>query len=377
MNYYSYRKSLNVTTVITCGLLSLFYSANSKAQTLQPGFDAAEYGDLLQLNFVIMGDTVPIATEYAMNKGSYKKLFRSPEVGLYNRCEVYTRNNNTVVISLRGTVGKAESWLENFYFAMVKANGSFQLNDSTNFSYKLAADSQAFVHVGWLLGLASLAPYITQQLEPLLAKGITSVIVMGHSQGGALAFLTTSYLWYKYHDKYPGMQLKTYASAAPKPGNLYYAYDFDYISRNGYGFRIVNSADWVPETPVSIQTINDFNSVNPIIDAKQILKKQKFIARVALTHVYNKLNNSSYRAMKNYRKYMGNTMGKQVNKALPQFQPPAYEYGINYMTAGAPIILVADSVYHAKFPYDGKDKFVHHMLKPYMYLLNQYYPNKH
>ena len=377
MNHYSSGKSRDVTIVALFLLLSFFNSTKLNAQSLEPGFDAAEYADLLQMNFVMMSDTVPAGTEYVMNKGRYKKLFRSPEVGLYNKCEVYTRNNNSVVISLRGTVGKSESWLENFYFAMVKANGSFPVNDSTNFSYKLAADSQAFVHVGWLLGLAHLAPYINQQLEPLLARGITNVIVMGHSQGGALAFLTTSYLWYKYHDQFPRMQLKTYASAAPKPGNLYYAYDFDYISANGYGFRIVNSADWVPETPVSIQTINDFNKVNPITGATEIFKKQKLITRIALTHVYNRLDKTSYKAMKKYRKYMGNSMGKQVSKALPQFQPPPYEYGINYMTAGTPVILVADSAYYAQFPYDGKDKFVHHMLKPYMYLLNRYYPYKH
>ena len=146
------------------------YCLNS--QNLQPGFDAAEYADLLQLNFVMMGDTVPLNTIYPMNKGNYKKIFRSPEVGLYNRCEVLVRNDNTAIVSLRGTIGKAESWLENFYMALVKANGSLHLNDSTNFDYKLAADSQAFVHAGWLLGLASLSPYINEQLETLLAKGV-------------------------------------------------------------------------------------------------------------------------------------------------------------------------------------------------------------
>jgi hypothetical protein len=229
------------------------------------------------------------------------------------------------------------------------------------------------VHIGWLVGLASLSPYINEQLELLLSKGTNNIIIMGHSQGGALAFLTTSYIWYKYHDMYPAMKLKTYASAAPKPGNLYYAYDFDFISRDGYGYRIVNSADWVPESPVSVQTTNDFNSVNPIMSAKEILKKQKFLARVALTHVYNKLNNSTYKAMKNYRKYMGDAMYKQVIKTMPQLKLPDHQYSINYIAAGSPVILVGDSTYHERFKFDGKDMFVHHLMKPYMYLLMQQY----
>jgi hypothetical protein len=92
-------------------------------QGMQPGFDAAEYADLLQMNFVMMADTMPVNNEYFMNKGSYIKLFRSPVVGLFNRCEIYRRNDNTGIISLRGTVGTKESWLENFYMAMVKAKG--------------------------------------------------------------------------------------------------------------------------------------------------------------------------------------------------------------------------------------------------------------
>lgn len=345
------------------------------AQTIQPGFDPVEYADLLTLNFKAMSDTLPVGYEYQMGKGVYKKIFRSPEVGLYNRVEIFLQNDNTAVISLRGTVGKPESWLENFYFAMINANGSIRLNDSTYFQYRLAADSQAYVHVGWLVGLVNLAPFIDQQLQPLLDSGIKNIIVTGHSQGGALSFLTTSYLWYKYALKY-SIRIKTYASAAPKPGNLNYAYDFDHITGNGYGYRIVNTSDWVPETPVSIQTINDFVAVNPVTDAKKMLRQQKLAQRIALIHVYNKLDNASYKAMKKYRKYMGGSVYKQVKKTLPQFVEPNYEYSMNYSTAGAPIILNGGKDYHELFKFDGKNVFVHHMLNPYLYLLKQQFSIK-
>lgn len=256
---------------------------------------------------------------------------------------------------------------------MVNATGDLRINDSTTFSYKLADNAAATVHIGWLVGLAHLAPFIDAQLQPLLSKGITNVIIMGHSQGGALAFLTSSYIWYKYNGRYPNLRLKTYASAAPKPGNLFYAYDFDFISRNGYGYRVVNSADWVPETPLSVQTRTDFNTVNPITDAKKVLKKQKFFVRLVLNHIYNKMSNASTKTMNRYKKYLGKKLYKQVHKSLPQYPEPEYAPTSNYMTAGAPIILMADSVYHAKFPFDGKNVFTHHMLQPYLYLLEKYY----
>ncbi|MBN9296548.1 MAG: lipase family protein [Filimonas sp.] len=354
-------------------LLPLFSATALYAQ--QKAFDPAEYLDLLRLNFKAMADTTATQS-YSLHKGTYNRLLRSPEVGLYNRVEVFMRNDGVAVVSLRGTINKPQSWLENFFAAMVAANGSIKLNDSTTFSYTLSKDPQAYVHIGWLVGLGHLAPYITHELDSLLQKGTRNIIVMGHSQGGALAFLTTSYLYYHYAQQYPDLKLTAYCSAAPKPGNLYYAYDFDFITRTNGGFRIVNAADWVPETPISIQTIDDFRSPNPLADAKTTIKKESFFVRLALNHVYNKLKGGPETAMKRYRKYLGDMLYKQVKKSLPQFEKPSFVYSSNYMTAGVPIILPADSAYHAKFVFNGKDVFVHHSLKSYEYLVNQYYSIK-
>ena len=51
------------------------------------------------------------------------------------------------------------------------------------------------------------------------------------------------------------LNIKTYCSAAPKPGNLFYAYDFEHITEGGWAFNVVNSADWVPELPSTTQTV--------------------------------------------------------------------------------------------------------------------------
>src|SRR3984885_12617163 len=97
-----------------------------------------------------------------------------------------------------------------------------------------------------------------------------------------------SYLYYLQQkgDLPADIVFKTYCSAAPKPGNMYYAYDFDFITRGGWAYAIVNGADWVPETPFSIQTLRDFNPTNPLIHVKDILRKQKFFLRLAGNIVY-------------------------------------------------------------------------------------------
>jgi hypothetical protein len=59
------------------------------------------------------------------------------------------------------------------------------------------------------------------------------------------------------------IKFKTYCSAAPKPGNLYFSYDYEADNQIGWSFTVVNGADWVPELPVSIQSIGDFNKTNP------------------------------------------------------------------------------------------------------------------
>jgi hypothetical protein len=51
------------------------------------------------------------------------------------------------------------------------------------------------------------------------------------------------------------IRFKTYCSAAPKPGNLYFSYDYEADNQIGWSFTVVNGADWVPELPVSIHPL--------------------------------------------------------------------------------------------------------------------------
>jgi predicted lipase len=358
---------------------------------LKPGFDPGQYIRLLEITHKQTAGLYPTPEKPTHDStasrsandtihlpaipppAGFRLVYRSPETGLYNRWALWLRDDSAVaVISIRGTIMNTASWMENFYAAMVPATGEIQWNDSVTFHYKLAEDPRATVHAGWLLGLASLAPTILQEIRRYEKLGVKQFIIFGHSQGGALAFLVRSYLHYLPEGALPkDIVYKTYCSAAPKPGNLYYAYDFDYITRGGWAFRVVNARDWVPETPFSIQTLEDFNTVNPFQNIKPALKHRSLLVKLYAGHVFNKLDRSSKKANKKFRRVLGHTVYKQIHQTLPEFREPVYAKSMNYMTAGTPVILMSYADYDHDFPFDGKNVFIHHGLKAY-YLLTMH-----
>lgn len=360
-------------------LFLLFIIPAANAQTvLKPGFDPKEYAELLSLAYY--GTGVHDSAQRGHAKDPYHREYRSEEVGLKNRWTLYLRNDNVAVIDLRGTVNHTASWMANFYAAMIPATGSLQINDSTVFNYKLADDPKAMVHVGWTISIAHLAPEIIQKINSYYqTKKIKEFIVSGHSQGGALAFLLRSYLEYeRKKGTIPAdVFFKTYCSAAPKPGNHHYVYDFDFITRGGWAHTVVNAADWVPETPFSLQQVSDFNPTNPLIHTKEVLKKQKLLIRFAGGIVYNKLERKSRKAEKKFRRYLGHVIYKKaVSKILPQLKEPEYSHGSNYMRAGTPIVLMTDEDYFNHFPQSDEKFFVHHQYSAYYYLLKKWYTLK-
>lgn len=342
------------------------------AQQLKPGFDPREYTELLDINF-LHADTPWVNSQIPMPKHS-RFVYRSPETGLYNRWNLWLRDDQTAIISIRGTIPKQESWLENFHAGMIPAIGQLQLNDSTIFRYRLAKDSNAYVHAGWTLALASMAPDIVARIKEYYQKGVRDFLISGHSQGGAISFLLRSYLEYLDDPDLPkDITYKTYCSAAPKPGNLYYAYDYDFITRNGWGFRVINPRDWVPETPFSLQTTNDFNTPNPFINIKGSLKKQNFFVRLVLNSMYNGLDRSAKRTSRRMQRLLGKRLAGRVRSSIPGYKPPPFVNSHNYMPAGTPVILFPDAAYDEKYIFDGKNIFIHHMHAPYRDLIRTNY----
>lgn len=197
---------------------------------------------------------------------------------------------------------------------------------------------------------------------------------MGHSQGGAIAYLLRSYLQYLPTTVLPSdITYKTYCSAAPKPGNEYYADDFNFITRDGWALHVVNPLDWVPQTPITVQTLEDFNPANPFIHIKSTLKKQKFLARIYLKLVYGKMDRGTKKAARRLSKYLGNHVYKFIHKSLPQFQQPNYVKSQNYIPAGYPVVLLPYPGYEESYKFNGKNVFVYHGIDAYYDLVNHYY----
>lgn len=352
--------------------LLLLLTQTAFAQNLKPGFDKEEYTEFLRITVMQFDSTYQSRFE----KPKYFKLmYRSPVVGMDNNWELWwNEQNKTALLNLRGTTANTISWIENFYAAMVPASGTMKLNDSTSFNYKLAENDQAAVHVGWLTGMAYIASDMMPHLDSCIQKGITQFMIAGHSQGGALSFLLTSHLRYlQKQNRIPAsVQFKTYCSAAPKPGNLYYAYDYESNTQGGWSYTIVNTADWVPETPMSIQTVGDFNTTNPFVNAKSVISKQKFPNNIFMKHAYNAMDKPTREACNTYQKYLGHEVLKIAKKHMPGYNPPAFCSSNNYMRAGTFIILYADAEYAKQFPDDPKHVFRHHLMDPYFYLIEKW-----
>jgi hypothetical protein len=340
----------------------------SQDHFLKPGFDNEEYIEMLKMA-VCVADTPWITPKLIPQK--FKLAYRSPVTGLDNRWDLWTGQDKIAVISIRGTTPKSESWLENFYAAMVPASGSMKLTNKDTFDYKLSENPRSSVHAGWLMATGFIAKGVLAKIDSCYRNGYRDVIITGHSQGGGISYLMTAYLFYlQKNGTLPAdIRFKTYCSAAPKPGNLYFAYDFETITSGGWAYNVVNSADWVPETPLTIQTIRDFNKVNPFVNAKKTFKKQDFPTRLAMSYAFRKLDRPTRRAVKNYRKFLGKTAGKFVNKSLPEYQAPEYLYENNYVRTGTTIVLYADEAYYENYPDDPEKVFRHHMAGPYLYLM--------
>ncbi len=374
MNHF--RPSIKHFTLLLTVLL-YFHNISKAQHLLKRGFDAHEYRNSLLINAQNIGQKALIAAKVPTPNA--KMEYRSKVSELNNRWDFWIDRRGVGIISIRGTLNQQNSWLENFYAAMVPATGTICISNKINFKYKLAQDSNAYVHVGWLIGLASLADDITAKIRAYHQKGLNDFIIIGHSQGGAIALLLRSYLHYLPQALAPNIRIKTYASAAPKVGNINYAYDFDYITRGGWAYRIINPLDWVPQIPFTIEKISNISLANPFTNINSSTQKMPWIKRTYIRHIYHKMDRKTEKAQKYYTKILGTEAAGIVTNFIPKYHSPKYASSFNYAPCGISIILRPTANYYKNFipqrqATDGI--FINHRVFAYLYLLKQNYPEK-
>ncbi len=359
---------------IGMALLFVVIAGAASAQQLRPGFDKQEYIETLKIN-----QKAHIALDKWTEPGEvaepeyYAFVYRSDRVAFDNIWDLWIHKSRPVaVIAVQGSIPTAASFLANLYAAMVPAIGELQLKADFRFPYHLADHPQAAVHVGWLISMGFLSASVEQKIDSCYKSGIKDFILTGHSQGAGITYLLTSHLrWLQAEGRLPAdIRFKTYCSAGPKPGNLFYAYDYENAVSGGWGFNVVNTADWVPDVPFSIQTVGDFTPVNPFHGAKSAIKKQKFPRNLALRHIYNRLDKPGRRAQKNYQKYLGKMVSRMVKKQLPEFSVPAYYNSNYYVRTGPTVVLHPDEAYWKVYDNDPDkpDIWRHHLPAGYLLL---------
>jgi hypothetical protein len=133
------------------------------AQKLKPGFDPIELRELMQLS-VYQIDT-PWTNMLYPQPPNYQLAYRSPKMALDNRWDLWKRKDSVAVISIRGTTGNAESWLENFYAGMVPA------------IHQLTLANGKHSNTNWLLTRAHIFMWVGQLRWPICTSQLYSKLI--------------------------------------------------------------------------------------------------------------------------------------------------------------------------------------------------------
>lgn len=352
-------------------LLLITFAVHLTYAQIRAGYDIEEAKELIKVNFRFVDST---HWDSLPGPSRFELKYRSPELGFDNCWDYWEDNDGVGVLSIRGTTGSLTSWGANFYAGMIPAKGWIKIGEKDTFNYELSKDPKAYVHVGWTTALGCLWKDMDSVLFAQIDQGKKEFYITGHSQGGAIAYLLTAHLLImKENGIIPkDVIFKTYCSAAPKPGNLYFAYYYEKLTQGGWAYNTVNAADWVPESPFSIQTVNDFNAINPFQDAKKAIKSLPLGPRVVVNHMYKKMDKPDRKTQRNFTKYLGHKLGKIMTKQLPGFEAPTLVKSSHFTRCGNFIILYPENTYYGEFPQDKRDKFQNHMLLPYLFLMDNY-----
>lgn len=170
----------------------------------------------------------------------------------------------------------------------------------------------------------------------------------------------------------PGIKVKSYASAPPKMGNMYFVYDFDNANSSLWSYSVVNTADPVPEMPFTTQQVDvDMNEPNPILNLVKRFDDLPLLKRVVFKGTFRKMQNRARKSSEAYQKYLGKYVGGFLHASLPELKLPDPVKTTYFLRPGVPITLSVNTAYWKKF--EGAPNYFHHGIDSYRFLLRQYY----
>lgn len=340
---------------------------------MQPHFDLMEARNLIAFAAQLEGPTPPLAAPPIPS--DWSAIFTSPDMGAFDNCwQLWQKTGtNEYAVVIRGTVAKPGSVIEDLLSVMIPAAGILPVG-STGLPYKLADDPKAAVHLGFTLGLCILlydpANGILAKLRDLPTGA--AIFIAGHSQGAATATLCRSFLRYSPILTAKNFTYKTYLYAQAKPGNDHYGWDFERVTSNlDTGFNISNMQDWVPQFPLTLQTLGTMNEPNPLdyITGNPVLSMLAKSLEALHEHI------AAVHLAKHAPQFAVLERILQTQNFQPVAAPGAARLVIlptlNFVGCGSPITLAGTP---GTNPADPKDFFWQHHAAMYYDLLGQVFP---
>ncbi|MEI6898478.1 MAG: hypothetical protein WCL00_01265 [Bacteroidota bacterium] len=357
-----------------------FPGCNEKKNSVAivPGYNKAELTSLIPV-MERAYDSADIGGFKTPEPEGIKRVFRSKVSPLMNRFDVWNTSDNKAVIAIRGSIidPGGLSFTAAFYSPMVPAIGKIKISETKTFEYKLAELPGAAVHLGMLLGLAHISDELLSQIKEQYANGVRDFTLLGHSQGSGIGFLATSYIRYLQKDgQLPtDFRLKTYLIAAPKTGNLQYAYDYQKINNGGWAMAVNNVLDWVPCIGITLQTAVDFPRISPFYDMKSFLASINFPTGPNFDATYNQFLSAGPVITKEILMIIHENVYPRVMKVMPGYVEPVLLGTFDFERSGDLVPLFPDAEYYKVFPQDTVpfQAWKNHSVYPYYLLVKSNY----
>jgi len=367
-------KTLTITFLLAGILFSFTACKPGHNSELKPGYDKDELLHLLPA-MERTYDSADLGGFKTPAPENISRVFRSSVSPFKNRFDIWLTTDRKAVIAIRGSIVDtgAMSFTAAFYCLMVPATGKIKLSDSFTFEYKLAGTQDAGVHLGCLMGLGFISRELLEQVSLRYKEGIRDFIILGHSQGSEIGYFATSYLRYLQDDgKLPAdIRFKTYCIAAPKPGNLQYAYDYEKITMGGWAMSVNNILDWVPCIGFTLQSVEDFPKINPFNDPKAFLKSINYTPGKGFDEGLEQFSGLVPAINEQLTQVIHRDVCPRVIRANPGYAEPAVMKSFDYVRAGLNIPLFPDSSYYRLFPNNPATSQVweNHSVYPYYILV--------